>query len=124
MPVSSSRKGNKKSVNANKNESRASLEQRALEGRGRDIYKYFRKNGIEHLADENLLYLSFLWLQSDPQRELSVDEFMELTPDQINDRFDKLKSKGHLKKLTDFNKVVELYALQDGKVQVPHRYAE
>ena len=49
---------------------------------------------------------------------------MELTIDQINDRFNNLKSKGHLKKLTDFNKVVELYGLQDGKIQVPHRYAE
>ena len=115
MPVSSSRKENKKSLSSNNNESRAALEQRALEGRGRDIYKFFRKFNLTHLADENLLYLSFLWLQCDPKRELSVDEFMELTIDQINERFNNLKSKGHLKKLTDFNKVVELYGLQDGK---------
>ena len=124
MPISTSRKDNKKKITANGNESRAALEQKALEGRGRDIYKYIRKHGFNNFDDENLLYLSYLWLACDARRELSVDEFMSLTIDQIKERINKLKTKNHLQKLTSFDKILELCAVKDNEVEVPYRYAK
>ena len=103
--------------------SRAALEQKALEGRGRDLYKYLIKNKVLGVNDETFLYLSWLWLYCDPKKELTIDQFMELTEQEMHDRFDNLKSKAHLKKLDSFKKVTELYGIEDGEASVPHRYA-
>ena len=110
-----------------KNKSRAAKEQQALEGRGRDIYKYLismvkQGDGL-FISDLDFLYLSWLWLYCDPKRELNIEQFMELTEPQIHERFDKLKSKNHLQKLDTFEKVIHLYAAEDGEVEVPYRYA-
>lgn len=126
MPKTTSR--NKKNVAApDKSKSRAAREQEALEGRGRDIYKYLismvRQNDGLFISDLDFLYLSWLWLYADPKRELTVDQFMELTEPQIHERFDKLKSKNLLQKLDTFEKVIHLYAAEDGEVEVPYRYA-
>ena len=94
MAISSSL-SKKNKVGSKKSSSRTSIEQQALEGRGRKIYKYFKKMDV-NLEDMSLLYLSWLWMYCDPNRDLSVDEFMEMTEDQIHERFDDLKSKGHI----------------------------
>ena len=123
MPISSTRTRQITQAARDKKMSRAAKEQQALEGRGRDIYRYLKKRELTAFVDENLLYLSWLWLYADPKRELTVDQFMDLTEPEVHDRFDKLKSKNHLQVLTDFKKVVDLYAMEDGAVEVPHRYA-
>ena len=122
MPVSTN-KSTKTKAAPKRKESRAALEQRALEGRGHEVLKYLRNRGVVDLADDNLLHLSWLWLYCDPKRELTIDEFMDLTEKEIHDRFESIKSKNHLQKLNDFKKVIELYALEDGEVQIPYRYA-
>ena len=121
MPVSTNKTRTTKAAPKRK-ESRAALEQKALEGRGHEVLKYLKSRGVVHLTDDNLLHLSWLWLYCDPKRELTIDEFMDLTEKQIHDRFNSLKSKNHLQKLNDFKKVIELYALEEGSVQVPYRY--
>ena len=112
----------KNKVARKKNESRSNVEQRALEGRCSNIYKYLRERNVTP-DDLELLHLSWLWLYCDPRRELDVDKFMNLTESQIHDRFDGLKSKNHIKKLISFEKVIELYAVEDNCVKVPYRYA-
>ena len=123
MPVSTNKRSTKKAA-PKKKESRAALEQKALEGRGHEVLKYLKQHGVTHLTDDNLLHLSWLWLYCDPKRELTIDQFMELTEKQIHDRFNNLKSKNHLQKLNDFKKVIELYVLEEGTVQVPYRYCK
>ena len=120
MPVTTNKRTTTKA--AQKKETRAALEQKALERRGHEVLNYLRKYDLTNLADDNLLHLSWLWLYCDPKRELTIDEFMDLTEKQIHDRFNSLKSKNHLQKLNDFKKVIELYALEEGSVQVPYRY--
>ena len=122
MPVSTNKKTTAKAAPKKKG-SRAALEQKALEGRGHEVLKYLKKRGVIDLADDSLLHLSWLWLYCDPKRELTIDEFMDLTEEQIHDRFNDLKSKNHLQKLDDFKRVIELYGIEEGNVQVPYRYA-
>ena len=117
----------KKTAAPDKTKSRAAREQQALEGRGRDIYKYLismvnQGEGL-FISDLDFLHLSWLWLYCDPKRELDVKQFMDLTESQIHKRFDNLKSKNHLQKLDTFEKVIHLYAAEDGEAEVPHRYA-
>ena len=122
MPVTTKNKSIKTKATPKKKESRVALEQRALEGRGHEVLRYLKQYDLTNLADDNLLHLSWLWLYCDPKKELSIEQFMELTEAQIHDRFNNLKSKNHLQKLNDFKKVIELYALIEGEVQVPYRY--
>lgn len=126
MPKTTTR-NKQTSAAPDKSKSRAAREQQALEGRGRDIYKYLIKMTKHEkdlfITDLEFLHLSWLWLYADPKRELTVDEFMELTEAQIHERFDKLKSKKHLQKLDTFEKVIHLYAAEDGEAEVPYRYA-
>ena len=123
MPVSSGRKKTKKKSARDNNKSRATIEQDALEGRGREIYRYLKKNYFVDLVDKHLLYIAYLWLYSDPKKELSVEEFMALTESEIHARFDKLNTKSHLKILTSFEKVIDLYAIEDSSMEAKIRYA-
>ena len=124
MPVSSGRKKNtKKKVVRDNNKSRATIEQEALEGRGREIYRYLKKNYFVDLVDKHLLYIAFLWLYSDPKKELSVEEFMDLTEPEIHARFDRLSTKSHLQVLSSFEKVIDLYAIEDNSLEAEIRYA-
>ena len=54
----------KNKVARKKNESRSSVEQRALEGRGMDIYKYLSERHVTP-DDLELLHLAWLWLYCD-----------------------------------------------------------
>ena len=86
MPISSSTTKTKKAARKNK-DSRAAIEQSALEGRGHDLYRYFMKYEMGGLDDLTLLHLSYLWLYCDPKKELTVDQFLDMTEDQIHERF-------------------------------------
>ena len=122
MAISSDRSRQKKAARKS-NESRAALEQKALEGRAHELLRYLKKNNVEAMNDLTFLRLSWLWLYCDPKKELVIDEFMNLTESEIHERFDNLKSKGHLQKLISFEKVIELYGIEDNEVAVPYRYA-
>ena len=123
MAISSDRSKQAKTARKS-NKSRAAIEQTALEGRGIELLRYLKKNNVKIMNDTTFLYLSWLWLYCDPKRELTVSEFMDLTEPQMHERFDSLKSKGHLKKLINFEKVIELYGIEDNEVAVPYRYAK
>ena len=123
MAISSDRSKQSKAVRKKKG-SRAALEQQALEGRAHELLRYLKKNNVEMMNDTTFLYLSWLWLYCDPKKELTISEFMDLTEPQMHERFDNLKSKKHLQKLIDFEKVIELYGIQDNEVSVPYRYAK
>ena len=112
----------KNKVARKKNESRSSMEQRALEGRCIDIYRYLNERHVTP-DDLELLRLAWLWLYCDPKRDLNIGNFMDLTESEMHDRFDGLKSKNHIRKLISFEKVIELYAVEDNCVKVPYRYA-
>ena len=118
----SSNLSKKNKVARKKSESRSSVEQKALEGRATDIYRYLSSKDVTP-DDLELLHLAWLWMYCDPKRDLNIDQFMDMTEDQIHDRFDGLKSKNHIKKLINFEKVIELYAVEDNCVKVPYRYA-
>ena len=122
MAISSDRSKQTKAARKDK-ESRAAMEQKALEGRAHELLRYLKKTNMEVMNDLTFLRLSWLWLYCDPKKELSIDEFMNLTEDQIHERFDNLKSKNHLQKLISFEKVIELYAFENEEVAVPYRYA-
>ena len=104
----SSNLSKKNKVARKKSESRSSVEQKALEGRATDIYRYLSSKDVTP-DDLELLHLAWLWMYCDPKRDLNIDQFMDMTEDQIHDRFDGLKPKNHIKKLINFEKVIELY---------------
>ena len=116
-------KGTKKNGAASRL-SRAALEQKALEGRGGDVYRYFKKFNLPNLNDITLLHLSWLWIYCDPKKELTVDAFMDMTEKEVHDRFENLSEKERLKVLNTFDQVIKLYAVEDECVSVPYRYAK
>lgn len=122
MAISSSK--TKKNGAASKTKlSRAALEQKALEGRGGEVYRYFLKYELNDLNDMTLLYLSWIWMYCDPKKELTIDQFMDMTEPQIHDRFEKLSKKERLKVLDTFDAVIKLYGIEDDQIAVPYRYA-
>ena len=103
--------------------SRAALEQKALEGRGGEIYRYFQKYPENNLDDMTLLYLSWMWLRCDPKKELTIDEFVDMTDAEVEKHAEKVADKEYLKVLNDFDQVIKLYGAEDGEISVPYRYA-